>query len=102
MSGKYGISVTKFNPETGEHETLLDEDFEGFMLCGQYGEGRNAEIVGNVSMFDIASMLAQGKHSKPAVRLAQALIDINIKRDESIVNAEKSLLDTILRGVDDE
>ena len=101
MSEKYGISVTKFNPETGEHETLLDEDFEGFMLCGQYGEGRNTEIVGNVNLFDIASMLAQGKHSKPAVTLAQALMTIQKDRFTN-VTFEDSLLKSILRGIDDE
>lgn len=95
MDKIYKMQVVEFDPETNEEKVVLDDEYTGFTLCANCGDGRMAEVVMHDNVFDMATRLVHGKHTKAAVRLAGVFLAM--KQDDA-EDAENALLRAILKG----
>lgn len=93
MAKLYKMTVVAVDQETKEEEVVLDDTYAGFTLCANCGDGRMAEVVMHDTVFDMATRLAQGKHTRAAVRLANVFMAM--KRDDA-EDAENELLRAIM------
>jgi hypothetical protein len=93
MEKIYKMTVVAVDPETNEEEVVVDDTYTGFLLCANCGDGKMAEVVMHDNIMDMANRLAQGKHTRAAVRLANVLMAM--KRDDA-EDAENALLREIM------
>ena len=93
MARLYKMTVVAVDKETNEEEVVLDDTYKGFALSANCDDDRMAEVVMHDTIVDMATRLAQGKHTRAAVQLAIALMAM--KRDDA-ENAENDLLRAIM------
>jgi len=93
MAKLYKMTVVAVDQETNEEEVVLEDTYTGFTLSAKCDDDRMAEVVMHDNIMDMATRLAQGKHTRAAVRLANVFMAM--KRDDA-ENAENDLLRAIM------
>ena len=96
MEKLYRLVVTQIDPETKEHvKDVLDEELTAIGVIGDCGGDKCAEVMINVSVAELATMIASSRHLSSAAKLA--LVMERIKRD-SISDMESALAEKIFGG----
>ena len=99
MDKIYKVRVVGIDPATGAEEEVLADDYAGFLLLADCGDGRMAEVIIHENIMGMATKLAQGKKTRDAVRLANVLMQMKSDAADSI---ESALLHAIAGGDNDE
>ena len=99
MGKIYKVRVVGVDPETGAEEQVLEDNYAGFLLLADCGDGRMAEVIVHENIMGIATKLAQGKKTRDAVRLAHVFMEM---KQDAADNAESALLNAIMGGIDNE
>jgi hypothetical protein len=95
MARLFKMIVTEIDTETHEEKEVLSDTYTGFTLSAKCDDNKAAEVVMHDTVMDMATRLAQGKHTRSAVRLANVLMAM--KRDDA-ENAETDLLRAFMEG----
>lgn len=94
---KYKMVLTKVvtDDSTGavlSEEVVSDVEYTGVTVLGECMDGHMNEVVMHLSIGDIAAMLASGKHTNVACKLANIMMDMTTDK----AAAKESLLAALL------
>lgn len=100
MDKVYKCVVTQIDPETNEEEVVLDDTYTGMTILADCVEkGRMAEVVLHDNIAGIATKMLSGGKTAVAVRLANCLMDMKDRENES---KESALMRAIMGDICDE
>jgi hypothetical protein len=93
MAKLYKMTVVAVDQATNEEEVVLEDTYTGFTLCAKCDDDRMAEVVMHDTIVDMAARFVKGKHTRQAVRLANAFMAM--QRDDA-ESAEDAMLRAIM------
>lgn len=90
----YRVQVMEIDPEDGTQKEIMDEQFTGFALTADCGDGKCCEAIVNDRIVDIAARIASGEKLCRAARLAGVMMKMKANLD--VNEAEDALLRAIM------
>lgn len=95
MNKRFKTVVISIDNETGEEKEELNAEYNGLVILGDKGEGFN-EIIMNLNILTMASMIASSGKMKMAAKLSNAVMSM---RDDIMSGFEDQLSEMLKGGL---